>query len=84
MRAGRLPPLIVYTKSETSTNETITRPRTQLRVLEVMVECYVMANTNFDNTIDTIAVEVEEALYQNITLGGKAKDINTVAFESDY
>lgn len=49
-----------------------------------MVECYVMANTNFDNTIDTIAVEVEEALYSNITLGGKAKDINTVAFESEY
>ncbi len=82
--SGKLPALIVYTKSETSTNETMTRPRTQLRVLEVMVECYVMANTNFDNSIDTIAVEVEEALYSNITLGGKAKDINTVAFESDY
>ena len=40
----------------------MTKPRTQMRQLEVSVEAYVKGNANLDNTLDTIAVEVEEAL----------------------
>lgn len=43
-----------------------------------------MANTAFDDTIDAISLEVEEALYTNASLGGKAKGLDVVAFESDY
>ena len=43
-----------------------------------------MANTAFDDTIDAISLEVEEALYTIASLGGKAKGLDVVAFESDY
>ena len=39
---------------------------------------------NYDNTLDTIAVEVEEAIAADITLGGVAKDAQITAFEADF
>jgi len=84
LETGKLPGLAIYTKSEEIQNNTIGAPRTQIRILEVMVEAYVMANTAFDDTIDAISLEVEEALYTNSSLGGKAKGLDVVAFESDY
>lgn len=84
LETGKLPGLAIYTKSEEIQNNTIGAPRTQIRILEVMVEAYVMANTAFDDTIDAISLEVEEALYTNASLGGKAKGLDVVSFESDY
>ncbi len=84
LESGKLPGLAIYTKSEEIQNNTIGKPRTQVRILEVMVEAYVMANTAFDDTIDAISLEVEEALYANATLGGKAKELDIVSFESDF
>jgi hypothetical protein len=62
----------------------MTRPRTQMRQLEASVEAYLMANTNFDNTLDTIAVEIEEAIYSNTALNALVKQINITGFEADY
>ena len=43
-----------------------------------------MQQLNYDNTLDTIAVEVEEALAADVTLGGKSKDLQVTAFEADF
>ena len=81
LETGKLPGLCVYTKSETSEMQTMTMPRTQMRVLDVMVEAYVQGT---DDALDTIAVEVEEALATDVTRGGYAKDTEVVDFEADF
>lgn len=84
LESGKLPGLCVFTKSEEISNETINPPRTQMRTLDVMVESYVMANSNIDDSLDAISLEVEEAIYSNQTLGSLAKGIDIVSFEADY
>lgn len=79
-----LPALCIYTKSETSEYDTIGLPRSVNRILDVAVEAYVKGVSNYDNTLDTIAVEVEEAIAADITLGGLAKDAQITAFEADF
>ncbi len=79
-----LPALCIYTKSETSEYDTIGLPRSVNRVLDVAVEAYVKGVSNYDNTLDTIAVEVEEAIAADITLGNLAKDAQITAFEADF
>lgn len=79
-----LPALCIYTKSEASEYDTIGLPRSVNRVLDVAVEAYVKGVSNYDNTLDTIAVELEEAIAADITLGGLAKDAQITAFEADF
>jgi len=79
-----LPALVIYSKSETSEYDTISLPRSVNRVLDVAVEAYVKGVSNYDNTLDTIAVEVEEAIAADVTLGGLAKDAQITAFEADF
>ncbi len=70
----RLPALLIYTKSEASEPIVIGTDRVMSRELSVVVEGYVKSTTNFDDTIDTISKEVEEAIAADRTLGGLAKD----------
>lgn len=81
---SKLPGLCVYTRNEVTTNSTIKPPRTQVRNLNVTVEAYVKGTTNIDNTLDTIAVEIEHALAADPTRGGYAKDTRVTGFEVDY
>ena len=62
----------------------MTVPRTQLRTLNVAVEAYVKGTGAIDNTIDTIAVQVEEALDADLTRDGNAKDTQITAVDIDY
>lgn len=80
----KLPALCIYTKNETTEYATLTTPRTQVRTLDVIVEAYVKGTANIDDTLDTISVEVEEALYTDLTRGGYAKDTQVTDFEADY
>ena len=80
----KLPALLIYTKSETTDFDTISLPRDVMRVLEINVEAYVQGTANYDNTLDQIAVEVEEAIAADVTLGGLTTDLQTVAFEADF
>ena len=84
LASAKLPALCVYTRNEIINNNTLTPPRTQIRDLEVMVEAYVKGASGVDDTLDTIAVEVEEALATDVTRGGNAKDTQVVSFESTY
>lgn len=84
IEAARLPGLCVYTMTEASEIETISRPRLSSRDLTVAVEAYVSGVSNYDNTLDTISAEVEQALAADPSLGGLAKDLKIAAFEAEF
>ena len=80
----KLPALVIYTKSETSEPIVIGTDRVMSRELSVVVEGYAKATTNFDDTIDTISKEVEEAIAADRTLDGKAKDTYLESTEIEF
>jgi hypothetical protein len=80
----KLPGLAIYTGSESTEYGTINPPRTQIRTLTVHVELYVKGLADYDDDLDQIALEVEEALYTDLTRGGYAKDTRVTAFEADF
>jgi len=84
---NKLPCLLIYTKDETSEPLAMSPPRSIEKVLNLVVEAYVKTNNNFDDTIDTICKEVEEALYADRLINNLAKDsflTNTeINFNSD-
>ena len=79
-----LPGLCVFTRSEAVEFDTLTMSRSINRALDVQIEAYVSATANYDNTLDQIAVEVEEALAADVTFGGLSKDSQVTAFEADF
>lgn len=84
LEKAKLPALAIFTKSEAVEFDTLTITRSIMRRLEIGVEAFVTDMTNTDNTLDTIAVEVEEALAADVTLGGLSRDVQVTAFEADY
>ena len=84
LATAKLPGLCIYTRSENTEYATIGRPRTQIRQLEVVVEAYVKGASNLDDTIDTISVEVEEAIAADPSRGGSAKDTQITGFDVEY
>lgn len=72
--SGSLPGVIIYTDSEELEYLTITKPRTIMRTLTLSIEAYVRGVSNYDDSIDTICSEIEQALYTDVTRGGNAKD----------
>ena len=64
---SNLPALLIYTKVEESMPIDIGAARTMERNLTVNIEGYVKANSNFDDTIDTICKEVETAMASDVT-----------------
>jgi len=80
----RLPALLIYTKSEASEPIVIGIDRVMSRELSVVVEGYVKSTANFDDTIDTISKEVEEAIAADRTLGGLAKDTYLESTQIDF
>ena len=84
LEQSKMPGLCVFTRSEAVEFDTMTLARSVSRVLEVQVEAYVNATADYDNTLDQIAVEVEEALAANVTLSGLSKDVQVTSFEVDF
>jgi hypothetical protein len=84
LQEDTLPSLVIYTKSETSEPIVIGTDRVMSRELSVVVEAYCKATSNFDDTIDTISKEVEEAVMADRTLGGLAKDTYVESTEIEY
>ena len=61
LQTGNLPALIVYTLDETVEDYTLGQnTRTQLRSLNLIIEAHCRGTANIDDTLDTIAEEVEE------------------------
>ena len=59
-------------------------PRTVLHAVEFTVEAYVKGTSAVEDTIDTIAVEVAEALAVDTTRNGLAKDTQVTGFSVDF
>ena len=85
LQTGNLPALIVYTLDETVEDYTLGQnTRTQFRALNLIIEAHCRGTANIDDTLDTIAEEVEEAMVTDITRGGNAKDSKLVSTEVEF
>ena len=85
LQTGNLPALIVYTLDETVEDYTLGQnTRTQFRALNLIIEAHCRGTANIDDTLDTIAEEVEEAMVTDITRGGHAKDTKLVATDVEF
>ena len=85
LQTGNLPALIVYTLDETVEDYTLGQnTRTQFRALNLIIEAHCRGTANIDDTLDTIAEEVEEAMVTDISRGGHAKDTKLVATDVEF
>jgi len=84
LESTNLPGLIVYTKEEASQPIVIGSSRTLERILSLNVEAYVKGISNSDDTIDTIAKEIEIAIAADTTLSSLAKDCFLESTEINY
>ena len=82
LEAGNLPGLCVYTSVEDSAADTMTGTRGMERSCDIIIEAFVRAVSNYDNTMDTISAELEAAMATDVTRGGNAKD--TVLVRSEF
>lgn len=80
----KLPALLVYTKQETVGEQSMSRPRTQQRELIVSVEAYVKARGNVDEETDTLAMEIEQLIAADPTIGGLVKDTALDTTETQF
>ncbi len=69
------PAILVYTPQEQVIEYSIGFPRSQTRQLTLVVEAYAKENANIDTISDSLALEIEEVLARDQTLGGMVKDI---------
>ena len=75
MASNNLPGLLIYTTSEGSEPGTMgTTTAVMLRSLTLTIEGYVKQTSDFDDTCDLIASEVEVAMGNDIDLNGLAKN----------
>ena len=84
LEESNLPAIIIYTKSEAGELLEMGSTRTLQRNLALVVEAYVKANTNYDDTIDTIAKEVEAAMGADVTHNDLARDSFLDSTEINY
>lgn len=82
--SNKLPGLLIYSKSESIEYSTMGLPRIQERTASFTLEIYVKGVSGYDNSIDQICLEIEEAIYSNITLGGYAADIMIKEFDAEF
>lgn len=80
----KLPALLVYTKQETVGEQTIGYPRTQQRELQLTVEAYVKARGKVDEDTDTLALEIEQLIAADPSLGGLVRDIALDTTETQF
>ena len=78
-----LPAITVYTGSEASALQTI-GVKTSARIVSVEVDIYVRGTNNFDNDVDAIAVQIEEAIANDFNVNGLAKSAVLTATDINF
>ena len=78
----KLPALAIYAGSETSALETM-GAKTLARDLSLIVDAYVRVTDTFDDAIDALCVQVEEAIAADYSLNGLAKNTVLTSTEID-
>jgi len=81
---SKLPALIIYTKSESSMPQEMGTNRTLQRDLQIVIEAFAKGTTNTDDTVDTIAKEIEVAMSNDTTHNDLAIDSFLETTEIDY
>lgn len=84
LESSSLPGLTISTPSEEIDEELSSGSRTIFRNLQLVIMGYAQATSDFDNTIDTIAAEVETALMADLTLNNLAKDTLLQSIETEF
>jgi hypothetical protein len=69
------PSIVVYTPSEQVIEYSMSFPRSQTRQLSLIIEIYAKENSNIDQISDSLALEVEEIIAADPTLGKMVKDM---------
>lgn len=80
----KLPALLVYTKLETLGEQSMSRPRSQQRELRLSIEVYVKARGKVDEDSDALALEIEQLIAADVTLGGLVKDMVLDTTETQF
>jgi predicted transcriptional regulator len=81
---GELPAILIYTKQEALEEQTISRPRTQQRQLELSIEAYVKTRGKIDVNTDALATAIEKEIASDPTLGGLVKDTVLESTETQF
>jgi len=84
LQDSNLPALLVYSTTEDSEADVIGTALSTNRIVNIVIEGYVKATTDFDDTVDTICEEVETALANDRTLNGLAKFSQLTGTEINY
>jgi len=79
-----LPAICVYTQSETTRYPTMGPPRMLQKRLVARIEVYVKMTGTYDEMVDEICADIEEALYTDLTRGGLAVDTRLVSVDTDF
>lgn len=82
--SNKLPGLLIYSKDEETEYNSMGLPRIQERTARFTLEIYVKGVSGYDDSIDQICLEIEEAIYANITLGGYASNTTVTSFDADF
>ena len=80
----KLPALLLYTVNEESEPIVMNPARSVEKTLTLHLEGYVKQNTNYDDKVDDISKEVEEALFTNRLLNGLVLDSFLTNTEIEY
>lgn len=78
---SKLPALVIYVKDETT--GTVTSSSIQ-RMVTLVIEGYAKAASDLDDTLDTIAAEVEAAIWQNTSVLSLGKFTDFKGTEIDF
>lgn len=80
---NKLPAIAVYTASEASSLMSF-QPPTLTRTISLTVDIFLRATDTFDDDLDAICVQVEDAIGADFRVNGLAKQIILTGTEIDY
>lgn len=76
-----LPHISIYSASEVLDEDSAVQGNKEFRTLSVVVEARAKRNADLDDQLDTIAAEVETAIFANPKLDGLAKGTDLISTE---
>lgn len=79
--SNTLPVLLISTRYEKNTPITLSYPRTIARELDVIIEGYVKMHGDINHTLDTLTLQIEEALITDTSLELLVKELQLESTE---
>ncbi len=79
-----IPAILIFSKSESIEYKTIGKPQIQERTLSFEIIGVVKENDTYQDEIDTIILEIENAINNSNNLSGKVKQIKLESLETEF